>query len=194
MSIAAVAIAVLAGITTYAESPVIICVEVGIDPLILHRSETIASRIFEDVGVQFDWRRGLRSCPAGAGTIRIRFETTTPAGIFPGALAFTRPYGESDIEIFYGRVQRTVEPPKLPSLLGHVLAHEITHILQGVDRHSDTGLMKPRWCADDYSQMAWKGLGFTEFDTLLLHRGLESRVSRLAAARARSTPNPTNLQ
>jgi hypothetical protein len=36
-------------------------------------------------------------------------------------------------------------PRRAPAVLGHVLAHEIGHVLQGVARHSDSGLMKGRW-------------------------------------------------
>jgi hypothetical protein len=33
-----------------------------------------------------------------------------------------------------------LRPPTF--VLAHVLVHEITHILQGIDRHSESGVMK----------------------------------------------------
>ena len=45
-------------------------------------------------------------------------------------------------------------------LLGHVLAHEIGHVLQGVARHSATGVMKGRWSLHETSHM-WGMNGFT---------------------------------
>jgi hypothetical protein len=51
-----------------------------------------------------------------------------------------------------------------------VLVHEITHILQGVDRHSESGIMKAQWTIDDYRAMASKPLSFTPLDVKLIQR------------------------
>jgi hypothetical protein len=63
-------------------------------------------------------------------------------------------------------------------VLGHVIAHEVTHILQGVLRHSESGVMKARWSNADYQEMTWKPLRFTDEDVVLIHRGLKARVAR----------------
>ena len=60
--------------------------------------------------------------------------------------------------------------------LAHVLVHEITHILQASDRHSDSGVMKARWIAQDYEAMARKPLRFTSEDLDLIHRGAAARA------------------
>ncbi|WP_410971913.1 hypothetical protein, partial [Salmonella sp. SAL4445] len=57
-------------------------------------------------------------------------------------------------------------------ILGHVLTHEITHILQGIDRHSPTGVMKARWDATDYFEMTRSPLPFTPGDIELIRTGL----------------------
>jgi hypothetical protein len=54
---------------------------------------------------------------------------------YPGALARALVFEGTRIEVFYERVRRMVGPRRFPSLLGHVLAHEIAHVLQGVDLH-----------------------------------------------------------
>jgi hypothetical protein len=54
------------------------------------------------------------------------------------------------------------------------MVHEITHIQQGVDRHSNSGVMKARWTDKDYAAMAWKPLPFTPEDILLIHLGFRS--------------------
>ena len=66
-------------------------------------------------------------------------------------------------------------------ILAHVLVHEITHILQGIDRHSESGVMKASWTNQDYKAMAWKPLPFTPQDTRLLQLGLNGRESLLAS-------------
>jgi hypothetical protein len=68
---------------------------------------------------------------------------------------------------------------QVPVLLGHVLAHEITHILQGVARHSAEGVMKAHWTEDDFAEMSFKPLRFTEEDITLIHYGFE-RLARRA--------------
>lgn len=55
---------------------------------------------------------------------------------------------------FYDRVLANSRPTGLPFLLGHVLAHEIGHILQGVERHSSAGVMKEKWDYRDYVENA----------------------------------------
>ena len=60
-----------------------------------------------------------------------------------------------------------------PIILGHVLVHEITHVLQGVDRHSEKGMMKARWTPEDYCEMEWKPLEFTPEDIILIRLGLD---------------------
>jgi len=52
--------------------------------------------------------------------------------------------------IFYDRVvaQRT-HTRLLPTILGRVMAHEITHLLLPQRDHSDLGLMRGEWTADD---------------------------------------------
>ena len=59
--------------------------------------------------------------------------------------------------------------------LAHVLVHEIAHILQGTNGHSDTGVMKAHWTEGDYSQMRFKPLAFTSADIRLLHAGMGKR-------------------
>jgi hypothetical protein len=63
--------------------------------------------------------------------------------------------------IFYDRVTALRTSDRLvPSILGRVMAHEITHLLLGSQDHSELGLMKGQWSADDLRTVnsAWLGL------------------------------------
>jgi hypothetical protein len=60
-----------------------------------------------------------------------------------------------------------------------VLAHEITHILQGISRHSASGVMKARWTINDFAGMSIHPLRFEEEDVDLIYEGL-ARRARLA--------------
>ena len=66
---------------------------------------------------------------------------------------------------FYLSYCRRVDRRKV---LGHILAHEIVHVLEGTGRHSDTGLMKVRWTAQDLHSMTGIGLGLAAEDWKLL--------------------------
>ena len=61
----------------------------------------------------------------------IRITSDTPASRIAGGLAFALPYEGVHIQIFYDRV-RAAEPLLPQVALAHVLAHEITHVLQGI--------------------------------------------------------------
>ena len=88
----------------------------------------------------------------------------------------SRPYEGTHITIFYDRV-RVAEPRVTQVVLAHVLVHEITHILQGIFRHSESGVMKARWTAKDYSDMTWQPLSFTDGDIELMKNGLATRAA-----------------
>jgi hypothetical protein len=63
--------------------------------------------------------------------------------------------------IFYDRVVALRTSTRfVPSILGRVMAHEITHLLLGSQSHTEIGLMKGQWSADDLRTVnsAWLGL------------------------------------
>jgi len=175
------ALAVMAaGIAAQAGEPdqkVTVCMQTDVDASV-RQAQATASKIFAGIGVTLEWRRDRRSCPEGTGIILINLANRTPQGYHPGALAFALLHEGVHIEVFYDRIRKTVGPRTAPSLLAHVLAHEIAHLLQGVSRHAEAGVMKAQWDAKDYQRIAWQPLSFTEHDVRLIHLGLEARASR----------------
>ena len=93
----------------------------------------------------------------------------------PGDLAYAQVYQGKKIVLFRDRVMYSIESRSAPVLLGHVIAHEIVHVLQGVARHSESGLMKAHWTGRDYQEMIWKPLQVTEFDQVLILNGIAFR-------------------
>ena len=53
-------------------------------------------------------------------------------------------------------------------VLGYVLVHEMTHILQGVARHSDSGIMKARSDKADLVRIRLVPMSFTKDDVDLI--------------------------
>jgi hypothetical protein len=159
------------------ERKVTVCMESGTDIFTALRAQTLASKMFAEIDVKVAWHQG-NSCPADA--LRIRLSTNTPVDLHPGAFAYALPYEGTHIVVFYDRIRSAVEPVAVACLLAHVLAHEITHILQGVNRHSASGVMKAHWEPDDFRKMKRRLLSFTEEDVTLIHRGLDVRASHRA--------------
>ncbi len=148
---------------------------------IVGQAEKIANEIFVGAGVQVVWRFQPSRCkPVDAGEMHIEVTADTPGTRYPKALGYTLLTGDPHTEIFYDRIVRAVDPIDVPKLLGHVLAHEITHVLEGVARHSSTGLMKESWNERDFRDLKWKPLPLAPEDLELLARGLQMRQERLA--------------
>jgi hypothetical protein len=111
--------------------------------------------------------------PEREPAIVVRLAEDTPGDYLPGALAFAKVYEGVHITVFWDRIesQCRLAPPVV--VLAHVLVHEITHILQGVNRHSEDGVMKLRWTAKDQRAMASKPLPFTPLDVELIRHALD---------------------
>jgi len=145
------------------------CLQVEIpDPHLISRlAQGLATRIFADNGIPLDWR----ACePAGESsrTIVVHLVSGKREGLLSGVLGYAMP-DRRYIVIFYDRIETMQDPW---NVLGHVMVHEITHIIQGVSRHSDTGLMKPHWSNHDLRVMRYKPLPFAREDLILLYTAL----------------------
>jgi hypothetical protein len=158
------------------------CLNPGTNGSMVYRGQATAARILKEAGIRLDWHGEERSCAQDRGIV-VRISLATPPRQHPGALAYALPFESASIVLFYDRVLSAASPAVAPSLLGHVLAHEIVHILQGVDTHSATGIMKARWDKRDYDDMQRAQLSFTRADLTLIDRGLEWRDSQPRAAR-----------
>ncbi len=154
---------------------------------VLFRTKDLAGKMFAAAGVQIEWH-GCRQPECDSlrdESVVVSFLKGIRREIFPGALAVSRPIEGVHISVFYDRVQSArggFSQQGLAQVLAHVLVHEITHILQGVVRHSETGIMKANWSPKDYLDMLWKPLPFTPGDLMLIQAGLAVRAARGNAA------------
>jgi hypothetical protein len=145
-----------------------------------------AGRMFAKIGVRIEWRTvGQTTLPADAITV----DMMEPGSLkeCAGALGCAKPYADYQVRVFYDRLLAAAPEPMVPTLLAYVLVHEITHILEGVSRHSQSGVMKARWDAEDFAQIRYKTLVFTEQDVWLIERGLAARESKLGGFVASSS-------
>ena len=160
-------------------------------PLALLRDgEEAATTIFARIGVPLVWsEQGQQALNALAGcegesakrNLAVEIVPHAPNGFSNVALAMAMPYANSGIRIaiFFDRVDPLLRGHHAPqaTVLGYVLAHEIGHVLQGIARHSETGVMRARWLDNDFKQMGMGVLTFTSEDVQLMQRRLVPRDS-----------------
>lgn len=158
-----------------------------------------AKDLFEAAGVRLEWRSGSpKPDPTAARVVGIEFVASAPSFFCtPGhehSLAAARPYAEGPaaIMVFTDRVLDllwSMDGHSAGKVLGHILAHELTHVLEGISRHSTTGLMKALWSAKDYTNLTRGGLQFAAEDVELLHLGIMAAKSAKLTVAAVPTGN-----
>jgi hypothetical protein len=152
----------------------------------LSTAELRASAMFREIGVDMRWKEGgARAAAVHASCgIPIMVEIESFAGPqFPkDALAYAHPYSESGtrIHVFMNRIADSRRPQFTIVLLAYVLAHEITHVLERVNRHSEEGVLKAHWNSQDFFLMQSKGLRFDPMDVALIHDAIVKRVQPTA--------------
>ena len=171
------------------EPAVTICLVTDPNRPIVGAAEKLTSRMFAAIRVRLQWHEPP-VCPAGAADpVFVTLQTRTPEGDFPGALGVALPREGSHAWVFYDRVLRAgPDESHVAALLAHAMAHEIAHVLQGINRHSEGGILKAHWSGTDCARMAYFPLMFTGEDALLIHHGLEERHSRLVSSGSVGVP------
>ena len=138
-----------------------------------------ASAIYEKIGVELKWARPSDCVDQG---ITIHIVAQAPKDAKLTALAHARPFdhgSQQQITVFWDRVVALVGPQQnwLAPVLGHVLAHEIGHVLLESDAHAETGLMAARWRVGEISTMGVHPLGFSPVHVTLIHLQLDKTTS-----------------
>ena len=146
-------------------------------------AEKQAGQILATAGVQVRWTPatpGPSEKRCGAPIV-IRFATGEQHMENPRALAYSVPLNTEvgDIIVFWDRLTKAGVRNLCPAgnLLAHVLAHEIVHVLEAVEYHSDTGLMRESWSYEDFFKMLRGHLPLTQTDIFLVHSGIASRMA-----------------
>ena len=160
--------------------------DVRIDRTMVSPAELKAAALFREIGVEVRWRTGNAHATAdddGCGaSIGIQLENAG-VEVSPGTMAYATPFAESAIliHVFMNRVISNRDRGFATVVLAYVLAHEITHVLEGINRHSREGVMKAQWDRSDYYRMKTNSLHFAPADVVLTHIGLAKRSPNAAA-------------
>ena len=164
----------------------------------LRRAQGVAAGIFSRIGVRLQWRRdrprkGGKSvkCPGQlVEAIEVSLEPKAPSSSRAGELAYATLHKTSGVRIhvFYDRVVAHGATRDITGvLLGHVFAHEITHVLCNVPGHSPSGLMKAHWEKADLNEMAVGSLPLADVDVKLIR----AHFAKLAGAASGMTVTAT---
>ena len=159
--------------------------QVEAPPALLRDGEDAATSIFRGIHVQLTWTgqkqqtsKAVAGCVGELATpdLGVEIVPNAPAGLSTVALAMAMPYADSGVRIviFHDRLEPLLGGHHAPAatILGYVLAHEIAHVLQGVARHSETGIMRARWTDNDFKLMGERLLTFTAEDVQLIRHHL----------------------
>ena len=146
-------------------------------------AEGQAQRMLAGAGISTQWTIGQPSHTGQAEVIEAIITDQPDDSFRPGALAYATLGLESGvrIEIFYNRIRMHGHESEIPAILAHVLVHEITHILEGCNRHSGSGIMKAHWDANDWRSLRRSPLPFADEDLQRIHSWSESRRNTLVA-------------
>ena len=181
------AMAAAASAAAKAEPDLVVFVHTGnLDFSAAVLAEGEARRILADAGIAVDWRAGAPKYRGPAKVIEVFVRRAVPSDFRAGSLGFTRLDSEAvaHVEVFYDRIHSCAPPSAVAPILAHVLVHEITHVLEGVARHSASGMMKAHWDAEDFKRMPHASLEFTAEDLGMIHAwALQHRATLLAGVR-----------
>ncbi len=168
----------------------------------LAEAEAAAARIFERAGIEISWQEHRATdldTKTIANRLRTRNEVHITMHIIPRSMAARLapsqiclglsvvPGGNKRGDmawVFYHRVEELARRRSLSAAdsLGHAMAHEIGHLLLGVNSHSPTGLMRARWDQSDLLRAAKGWLIFTDAEAGHLRREVDVRLIDNTAA------------
>lgn len=144
---------------------------------LLVEARHIASELLASADVRLHW-----VSKPGPEALTLRLIHGLSAG---ATLASAEVFQGTEINVFIDTIRHHSYPGVK---LGYVFAHEITHMLQGCDTHSATGVMKARWSDADWRRMNTRQLVFEKRDIWLIDLGMQGRQARMLVTI--NTPRP----
>ena len=157
----------------------------------MSRARNTATKLLAGAGVTVEWVDGERPNDPEQSfcgeRLTVAFDAKAPARFQGQAMAYANVSAGSGtaIHMFMNRIANFEDRSHMPEFLGGLLAHEITHMLQGVARHSRTGVMKAPWTERDLSDLVSGRLPFASEDVKMI----QARFNERMVAAAKITEN-----
>jgi len=174
--------------------------DVPVSADLLGRAEQRAQEVFSIAGVDIDW---INCTPAADGAsdaactrsygpndfaLRITSHGSNATSDNAFGVAFLGSEGRGRYaDVFWNRAQEfdARSHGRLDQILGTVMAHEMGHLLLGLNSHSISGLMRARWGNDELHRIDMGALLF------LPEQGkrMRSRIADASSAQVSSAPD-----
>ena len=152
---------------------------------ILSDAKDRASLIFRRAGVEVEWAdcplsnedpASYPECPAVVDATQLFLR------ILPKTAAKAEDCGQAFVaarvtNIFWNRVDERAQRLNVPAprFLAHTVAHELGHLLLGLNSHSPVGIMTPRWDSQTMTRICQEGLYFNRQQSELIRSELRKR-------------------
>jgi hypothetical protein len=156
----------------------------------LSEAETIAARIFEGSGIHVVWLNCSPGNPVSGALCKIAVSERNlqvrvgrhSLNLQPSILgiSYLSPEGGHQADVFYESIEglRGSEPTQSAIILGHVMSHEIGHLLLGTNSHSPSGIMRAQWDREQLGLALAGMLSFTKSQSHLM----TDRLAKTATA------------
>jgi hypothetical protein len=183
---------ITSGVNAAAE-PIFVSVHnyAGIESAVLKEAEKTAARVLATGGVQVRWlecqqnREQPEQCENEPSpsvlVLHLLPARATRRGAPSGSLGFAVPSEPGTFEAFAGvfcdRIERLSSRGfSEPVILGHAIAHELGHLLLGIESHSQDGIMKAEWHHKELERAENATLVFDPVQRTRIRQTLMSRV------------------
>lgn len=159
----------------------------------LAQAEEEATRIFRKAGIDSVWidcqtlNAGTPDAecqhPSGPSHLALRIVPwSSESGDAIFGVAFISAADDSTYaDVFYNSAEKLHQEchAGVPKVLGHVMAHEIGHLLLGMNAHSDMGIMRPYWQGPELRSIGMGRLLFSSEQA----RSMQAKLLSLTARR-----------
>lgn len=204
-----------AGTKAVPKTPIVMMIsvqdDVGIPWKTIRASERQASHVFREAGIELDWQN-CHALPETSGETQA-WQNCAEA-VFPGHLHLrivNRSIGLSpDVmgisflsadgsgykaDVFYDEIKclQKETNASLPTLLGHVTAHEIGHLLLGANSHAPQGIMRAVWGPDELKSAKRGALFFSAEQSQHMRDRVASAIGALCSGMERGEKCATTL-
>lgn len=166
---------------------------------VLERAQNEASRVFRQAGIEVHWlncripavsEEASRACRQATFPEHLHLRIVRKSlGLKAEAMGTSFQADDGSgcyADLFYEPMQQLhqTDGTDIASLLGHVAAHEIGHLLLGANSHSAAGIMHAHWTAQELASTKVGGLAFQHKESQRMKARLMTAMQASKEARA----------